>query len=146
MTSGEPCVQSTPTAISSPRFARLMHFAFRRRFTPSFLHDLLNRQRYVFILTRNQSWRHFNNRDLAAESAKHLAKFQADIAAADDRQMPRQEVNVHHGGICKKRNLIEPGREGMIAPSAHIDKDPRRGQAILADADFVRRFKSGMSR
>ena len=39
----------------------------------------------------------FQYRHAATEATIHLREFQADVAAADDNQMFRQEVHVHHG-------------------------------------------------
>ena len=96
---GEPSVQSTPTLISFPCFFRLTHLAFRRRFMPSFRRMSWIARRYVFIFFSNEPRRHFNDRHLAAEPAEHLPKFKSDIAATDDRQVARQEIDGHHRGI-----------------------------------------------
>src|ERR1700745_1160541 len=50
----------------------------------------------VFVFTFNQSRRHLHNGDLAAEAAVHLSKLQSYVAAADDDQVFRQKIDVHH--------------------------------------------------
>ena len=39
---------------------------------------------------------HLDNRDFAPEAAIHLTEFQSDITSADDDEMLRQEVDIHH--------------------------------------------------
>src|SRR5207244_10665133 len=50
----------------------------------------------VFVFTFDQSRPSLHNVDLTAEAAIHLSKLQPHIAAADDDQVLRQKVHVHH--------------------------------------------------
>src|ERR1700758_2863314 len=60
------------------------------------LDDIFDRRRDVLVLVANEPRRHFDDRYLAAKAAVHLAQFEADIAAADNDQMLRQKIDVHH--------------------------------------------------
>jgi hypothetical protein len=50
----------------------------------------------IFVFASNQARSHLYDRDFASEAAIHLAEFQADITSADNHEMLRQEINVHH--------------------------------------------------
>ncbi len=50
-----PSVQSTLATISSPRLAKLMHFAFRRTCDALALDDLPDRGRHVFVLAADRA-------------------------------------------------------------------------------------------
>ena len=94
------------------------------------LEDLLDRGGDILVFARDQARRHFDDRDLAAEAAEHLGEFEADIAAADDHQMPRQEIDLHHRAVGEEGDLVEPGHVGHDGPSADIDEDPLGAQPL----------------
>ena len=48
------------------------------------------------------------DRDLAAEAPEHLRELEPDVAAADDHQMSRDEIDVHHRAVGQIVDLIEP--------------------------------------
>src|SRR6516162_3965265 len=71
------------------------------------LDDVLDRRRHVLVLMANEPRRHFDDRCLAAKAAVHLAEFEADIAAADNDQLARQKIDVHHRGIRQVGYLVK---------------------------------------
>src|SRR5215467_8176511 len=50
----------------------------------------------VFIFTSDQPRSHFDNGDLAAESAIHLRELQPDITPAHNQKVVRQKIHVHY--------------------------------------------------
>ena len=122
--SGAPSAQSACAMVASPRFEKPMHLAFRR--TPILLRgqDILDRRGDIFVFAMHQARPHFENRHLAAKAPEHLPELQADIAAAHNDQVLRQEVHLHHGTVGEIRHLIESGHFRHDRASAHVDKDP----------------------
>ena len=50
----------------------------------------------VFVFPSNQARSHFHYRDFAPKAAIDLGKLQPNITSADDDEMRRQEIDVHH--------------------------------------------------
>ena len=46
----------------------------------------------VLVFARDEARTLFDDRDLGAEAAVHLGELEPDVAAADDDQMPGQDV------------------------------------------------------
>src|SRR5262249_49718926 len=80
------------------------------------------RTRVVLVLMENEPRRHFDDRYLAAKAAVHLAEFEADIAAADNDEMVRQKIGVHHRGIRQVGHFVYAGQWRHQRPTADIDK------------------------
>ena len=61
---------------------------------------------------RDDARRHLDDGDAAAEAPVHLREFESDVAAADDDQVLRQEIDVHHAGARQiaARRRGPPGR------------------------------------
>ena len=106
---------------------------------------LPDRRRNVLVFARNQPRRHFDDGDRAAEAPVHLGKFEADIAAADDHQMPRQKIDRHHRGVGQIGNLVETGHRRHRRAAADIDEDPLGPQPLAADFDLARRQEPRMA-
>src|ERR1700757_3890639 len=92
------------------------------------LDDVFDRRRHVLVLMANQPRRHFDDRYLAAKAAVHLAEFEADIAAADNDEMLRQKIDVHHRRIRQVGHFVYAGHWRRLRPAADIDKDPFSAQ------------------
>ena len=69
------------------------------------LQNVGDRGRYFFVLASYQPRPHFHHRDAAAETPVHLRKLESDVTAADDDQMRRQKIDVHHARIGKVGNV-----------------------------------------
>src|ERR1700751_4322810 len=98
----------------------------------------------------SEPWRHFDDRYLAAKAAIHLAEFEADIAPADNDEMVRQKIDVHHRRIRQVGHLLYAGHWRHQCPAAHIDKDPLSAQPpsivmIGGDFDRLRRCEPGVA-
>ena len=99
----------------------------------------------ILVLARDQPRHHLDDGDFAPEAAKHLAELQADIAAADDDQMLRQEIHIHHRAVGEKGHLVQPRDRRPRGPSADIDEDLLRAQHLGADLDLPRRDEAAMA-
>ncbi len=114
------------------------------------LDDVFDRRRHVVILVANQPRRHFDDRYLAAKAAVHLAEFEADIAAADNDEMVRQKIDVHHRRIRQVGHFVSAGHWRHQRPAADIDKDPLSAQPpsiVCSGSDFhrLRRREPGVA-
>src|SRR5262245_47955600 len=61
----------------------------------------------IFVFSRDESRAHLYNCYLAAAPAVHQPEIDADITAANDDEMFWNEIDVHHGRVCQKRNVID---------------------------------------
>src|SRR5690242_10846633 len=93
----------------------------------------------------NEARSFFYDGDLAAEAPVHLAEFEADVAAADDEQVRRQEIHVHHAAVGEVRDLVEAGHVGDDGPSADIDVDARGGENLVVYGNFIRGFEARLA-
>ena len=60
------------------------------------LEDFFDGFRNVFVFALNQPRPHLDDRDPTAKAAIHLTKLQPHITAADDYQVLRQVIYIHH--------------------------------------------------
>src|SRR5262249_3548362 len=103
------------------------------------LDGVLDRRRDILVLMANEPRRHFDDRYLAAKAAVHLAEFEADIAAADDDEMARQKIDVHHRRIRQIGHVVYTGHWRHHRPATDIDKDPFSPQPLAWDFHHLRR-------
>src|SRR4029077_15570946 len=89
-----------------------------------------NRIRYVLIFARDKSSIPLNHSGLCTESAIHLRKLQTDIAAANDDQMLRNKIDLHHSGIREDGGSLDSGERGNIGASADVDEDLVSTQSV----------------
>ena len=75
------------------------------------------------------------DRHLGAEAPVHLGELQADVAAADDDEVPRQRVERQDRGVGEERHVVDAGQIGHVRAAADVDEDARRRQPLVADAD-----------
>src|SRR5262249_45727833 len=61
------------------------------------LQNVMNGFRNILVFPSDQTRSHFDDRDLAAEPAIHLGELEANVAAAKNDEMIRQEIDIHHG-------------------------------------------------
>src|SRR3984893_9422734 len=109
------------------------------------LDDVFDRRRDVLVLVTNEPRRHFDDRYLAAKAAVHLAKFKADIAAADNDQMVRHKIDVHHRRIRQVGHFVYAGHWRRQRSAADIDKDPSSTQPLAGDFHRLRRREPGVA-
>src|SRR5438046_2739359 len=101
------------------------------------LQDFTNRGRNVFVLTCNQPRSDLDDGHFAAKTPKHLSEFDADITAAQDDQVARQKVDIHHGTIGEKRNVLQTRYEGPDCAAAHVDENAWGSQSFVTHGDDV---------
>ena len=113
---------------------------------PSFSRISADRGGNVRVFAVDEARRHLHDRDLAAEPPVHLGEFQPDIAAADDHQMARHEVDRHHRAV---RQIGRPDRArarfGTTARPPTLMKIRSAVEDGVADLNLVRRDKAGMA-
>jgi hypothetical protein len=109
-------------------------FAFEHR---------LDRRRDFRILARDDARRHLDHGDAAAEAPVHLRELEADVAAADDDQVLRQKIDVHHPGAREKRHFSDAFPLGYRRTAARIDEDFRGFEHSAVDADLCAGSRSG---
>ena len=103
-----PCAHS-PTPPRRPRAAR-ERCTRRRSHRDAFcLQDSVT-ARETSSSSRAISRGLLDDRDLRAESPVHLRKFEPDVAAADDDQMPRHTVERQHRGVREIRHVVHAGQ------------------------------------
>jgi hypothetical protein len=100
--------------------------------------------RNIRILTCNQPIHALDDRDLRAEAAVHLRKFEADIAPADHDEMLRQLVERDHVGIGEHRYVLDARHVGHDRAAANIDEDARRSQLLAIHLDALRTGEASM--
>src|SRR5262245_12582875 len=83
------------------------------------LEELLDRERNVFVLSRDDARAHLDNGHATAETAKYLRELEAHVAAAHDNQVFGQDFEIHH------RDVGEPGRR--------VDARERRNPGTATD-------------
>ena len=93
----------------------------------------------------NEPRRHFDDRYPAAKAAIHLAEFEADIAAADNDQMVRQKIDIHHRRIRQVGRFVYAGHWRHHRPAADINKDPSGMQPLAGDFHCLRRREPGVA-
>ena len=112
---------------------------------PFCFQNRLNGRRHGFIFTRNQSWPGLDDRHAAAKATVGLCKLQADIAAANNDQMLRQKIDVHHAGIGE---VVHPTQARNIrhrSTSADIDKNLASFQQHIVHPHGMGTFKTTMA-
>ena len=87
----------------------------------------------VLVLARDQARRHLDHRHLTAEAAVDLREFQADVAAADDDQVRRHEIDLQHRAVGEIGDLVETRNVGHKGTPANIDEDLGCAQGLAAD-------------
>ena len=127
---GAPSLQSRPTERPSASFCRLMHSASSRSSMPS-----ARRKSWIASDTSSSSRAtsaraHLDDGDAAAEAAEHLRELEPDVAAADDHEMRRDEVEIHHRDVRQIGHRIEPRHLRDQRPAADVDEDLVRAQHL----------------
>src|SRR5207245_2647431 len=99
---------------------------------------------YVGVLARNKPWAALDDGDLAAETAVHLAKLERDVAAAEDHQMRRKEIDLHHSGVGEVPHAVETGDRGQGSPCADVDEDLFGLQHVICGAHRSRTLETSV--
>ena len=72
------------------------------------------------------------------EATVHLGKLQTDVASANNDQVFRQDVEVHHAGVRQAVDVIEPWQRRHVGARSDVDEDLLRFEPVLADTNPVR--------
>src|SRR5262249_12770560 len=98
----------------------------------------------VGIFAWNQARGMFEYGDPAAETAEQLRELEADITAADDDEMLRQKVDVHHRRGGPIPGPIDAGDRRNKGAASHIEKDFFGRENRVACLYFPIREKTGV--
>ena len=95
----------------------------------------------VLVFHHHQPGGAFDDRDLAAEPAEHLAELQPDVAAAKDDQVLGDLVELHDRGRVEHRDVARAVDRQRPGPGARVDDDHRRADrpgAAVGEGDLER--------
>ena len=109
------------------------------------LENVADRGGNILVLAADQARAALDDGHFAAEAPIHLREFETDIAAADDDQMLRQEIDVHHGAVGEIGYGVDAGDIGDGRPAPGIDEDAISAERGVADDHGVRIGKAGMA-
>src|SRR5262249_24951817 len=85
----------------------------------------------------DQARSEFDHGHLAAETAIHLSKLKADVAAPEDNEMRGKKIDIHHRAVGQVRNLVEAGDRGNRCARANVEKDVIRGELRAIHCHFL---------
>ena len=89
----------------------------------------------IFVLAGNQARCPFDHGDAGAEPPVHLRELEADVAAADDHEMPWDAVERQDCRVRQDRDVADAWHVGDQRAAADVDEDARGRQLLLLDAD-----------
>ena len=104
--------------------------------------NLLDRFGHVFVIALDQPRPHLDDGHLTAQAPIHLPELQADVASADDDQVLREEVHLHHGGIGQVGHALEAGHGRDECSRPHVDEDFVRLQPFRTYTERVGTFEA----
>ena len=71
------------------------------------LQDAANRIGDVRVFSCDETRRLLDHGDIGAQSPEYLGELEADVAAADNRQMTRQSIEFKQGRVRQRADLID---------------------------------------
>jgi hypothetical protein len=86
-----------------------------------------------------------DQRQLATEATIHLTEFKSDEATAEDDEVWREKIDVHHRAVREVGNSIKAGNWGDYSARADIDKDAIGSEIGAIYCDFLFRDKAGVT-
>ena len=99
----------------------------------------------VVVLATDQSRPHFDNGDATAETSVHLREFEANVAAADNDEVRRHEVDIHHGDVVKVGYVFDTVQAWRCRASTDVNENSLSGQQSPIDADLARAREARMA-
>ena len=102
------------------------------------LEDALDLRGDVFVVARDEPPAALDDGHPRAEPAIHLRELEGDVASAEDDEMLRQRVDVHHRAVREERPAREARQIGDGRASADVHEDPFGLEEIVADAHDTR--------
>ena len=85
----------------------------------------------------SESRRHLDHGHVGAKPAKHLGELEADVTAADNRQVGGHHIRMHHRAVREEGNVVEAWQRGYRRTPANVDEDSIRVQRRVADSNLV---------
>src|SRR6266850_78960 len=91
------------------------------------------------IFTLNNLRALMQDGDAAAEPAKHLSKFEADVTASENQEMLGNGGEPHDGFVGEIGNGFEAENHRDTRAATGVDENPFAFEGILADLELMRR-------
>ena len=137
--------QSLPTRTPSLSRAALRHFELSLNSIPSRSRIACTSRRHVLIFAGDQTRPHLDHCDPAAEAAVHLRELESDVASADDDEMLRQEIDVHHARVVEVFDFVQALDAPRGRTCSDIEEDLRSLERVAVYAHAPRAFESRVS-
>src|SRR5215218_2246591 len=99
----------------------------------------------VHVLTSDQAWTLLNDRDVGAKAPVHLREFEPNVAAANDHEMLRYQVERKDRAVREVRDFADARHLGHRGAAADVDEDAWCSELLFADPDRVRALETGMA-
>src|SRR5256885_16121960 len=97
------------------------------------------------IFARNNLFAGMQNGNAAAVAAKHLSKFQADIAGAENEEMFGENRELHDGLIGEIRDGIQAGDRGNVRAATGVDENLFAFEQVIAYLELMGANKTGVA-
>ena len=104
--------------------------------------DFLQLSHDVFVFAGQNTFAAVDDGYLAAEAAKHLSEFEADVAAAQDQQMLGNFLQIHDRDVGEERHGIEAGDGRNLWVGAGVDEDFFAFESFVPDLHLMRADES----
>ena len=85
------------------------------------------------------------NSDAATKAAKHLSKFHANVATAENEEMLRQSGELHNGFVGEKWRVIETRDRRNTRAAAGIDENFLAFESVITNLELMGANKAGMA-
>src|ERR1035437_7280624 len=100
---------------------------------PFALVDVEHGGRHILIFSGGESRTLLDDGDLAAESAVHLGKLDADVVTTDDDEVLRQDVEGEQAAVGQVWHAVETGRVRNRSATADVDEYLSGFEKVIAD-------------
>src|SRR2546429_6690170 len=97
------------------------------------------------IFARNNLFAGVQNGDAAAVAAKHLPKFQADVAGSENQEVFGEGRELHDGFVGEIRDGIQAGDRRNSRMAAGVDENLFAFEQIIANLELMRANKTSVA-
>ena len=112
-------------------------FGREQKTDPLRFQGFLKRRGNLLILPRNNIVHELYNSHFAAETTVHLAKFQANVAAADDDHMFWRLDQIHDVAVGQVGHVLDAFDGQNQGAGSRVDEDMLAGQFLVVNGDRV---------
>src|SRR5262249_50354457 len=114
-------------------FCHLDDLAIQSDINVFVLEDIRDGARDILVLASDEIRRKLDHRDVTSESAIGLRELESDIAPAENDEVGRQKIYLHHRAVGQVGDLVQPTDRRHDRPAAHIDKNLIGGETFTVD-------------